>query len=182
MDFAVEGSNSDERAENLDALKDELEHYDDTFQISGSRHDGTGQTILVTSPEDLDARNHERLTMTDCRHSATSKASKSTESVNSPNQSRPKVRVWPSFGIVQSTLLNTFGDGVPEPNLVAFDGDMVETPLRDSCEAMGVDDLSTLPDISSVTVAIVDTSVDDGAVSDDADDHSMHVSLEVVDP
>ncbi|WP_276257234.1 S8 family serine peptidase [Halomontanus rarus] len=170
----VEGNDPDERAENLDALEDELSSYDNTTILSDRRHDGAGSLTAVAPVDAIGARNRDRWLVD--RGIATLEYIDETgieinRTVSLAEPLRPAGEAaWEDFGVLESTLLSAFADGVPQPDGIAFDDDMVETSMVAAREATAATDAdTTLPDTSGVTVAVGDTGVTNAGYLDDAD-------------
>ncbi|ELZ05732.1 peptidase S8 and S53 subtilisin kexin sedolisin [Natrialba aegyptia DSM 13077] len=168
---SVEGDDADERADNLSALRDWVASANNRELIPEREHEGSGVATIISSPSDIGARNRERWLGDGLQSLSYIDSIELNRSVSLADPLTPESSsAWSSPGPMQSLLLSTFADGSPGSSGVAFDSDMdggEMTNAREATSATATD--LTLPDTSSVTVAVVDTGVSaNGYLEDDS--------------
>jgi hypothetical protein len=170
----VEGADAEERSTNLDALEDELSRLDaNTDVISNRRHDAAGVLTAIAPVDVIGARNRDQwfndgIAALDYIDESGIEINREV-TLATPIEPEGESE-WTTPGPIQSRLASTFASGPPQPDGVAFDSDMAADPMqsaREATEATGSD--VTLPDTSSVTIAVVDTGVSDALWIEDAD-------------
>ncbi|WP_049967300.1 S8 family serine peptidase [Natrinema thermotolerans] len=170
----VEGDDPQARAENLDALEDELSSYDNTDILTNRRHDGAGTLTAVAPVEAIGARNRDRWLANSGVANSLDYIDTSGIEINRrvtfPDPLEPEgASAWSGFGTLESVLLDVAASGTPDGSGVAFSADMTEDQMVDAREATAATSAdTTLPDTSSVTVAVADTGVTDAAYLDDS--------------
>lgn len=173
----VEGEDASARADNLDALEDELGSYDTTSILGDRRHDAAGTLSAVAPVDAIGARTRDRLLgergIAALEYIDTSGIEINRTVTLAEPLTPESSDAWQDFGALESTILSAVGGGVPQPDGVAFDSDMEQTAMQAAREATAATSAdTTLPDTSSVTVAVADTGVTNAAYLDDADGNS----------
>lgn len=176
---SVAGDDESDRADNLAALRDWVSSGDDRESIDDREHTASGMATVIAPPGDIGVRNRERwlgdgLQALDYVESIEINRTVSLAEPLTPGSTSE----WTDPGPMQSVLLSTFSEGVPEADGVAFDSDMEETAMQAAREATAAtSDNVTLPDTSDVTVAVGDTGVTDAAYLDDADGNTRLLEI-----
>ncbi len=168
--ITVAGDDASTRADNMDALRDWVASGDDRELIADRVHEASGMATVIAPPADIGVRNRERYLGEGLHTFDYIESIEINRHVSLADPITPKGNdAWTSPGPVQSALLSTFAQGTPKPSGVAFDGDMEHDTMIAARRATAAtsSDIS-MPDTSSVTIAVVDTGVTDEPYLDDS--------------
>lgn len=149
----------------LEDLEDSLESLDDVRWIDSRTHEATGRATIVASPRDMGVRQRDRLSSRGIL-SNYSNLLEHVELNRRLSMARPLSpegsSAWESPGRTTQGLLSTVGSGSLSSTGVAFEGNMDEATLRDVRQQVDADSTSVDVDTSSLTIAVIDTGVNDG--------------------
>lgn len=149
----------------LDTLESWADGGENRRVIERTKHDATGTATVVARPKDIGIRARDRWSGGGLLDEEWVESVELNRRLTLAKPLTPESDdAWRGAGTIMSAHMSAFG-GDLSPDGVAFDDDMEEAPIGDARDVIDADD-ATLDsvDTSEITLAVIDTGVNDGSV------------------